>query len=241
MDAAMGTCPTWAHVHMEPIPWSEVLFTCPLIQALMVRVTLDHVTKAFGREAVIRGLSHVLAPGSRTALLGPNGSGKSTLLQLIAGATTPTGGTIVHALNGATIEAEQVYRHVSIAAPYLGLYEDLSLAEAVEMHARFKPLKAGLEAAGLARIAYLEHALEKPVRNFSSGMKQRLKLALAILSDTPLLLLDEPASNLDAQAIAWYGDLLNAHAAGRTLVVASNRQQAEYALCRAALELEQCK
>jgi ABC-type multidrug transport system ATPase subunit len=79
------------------------------------------------------------------------------------------------------------------------------------------------------------------VRNFSSGMKQRLKLALAILSDTSLLLLDEPTSNLDATAIAWYGDLLREHVKDRTLLVASNRQEAEYALCTARVEVERWK
>lgn len=206
-----------------------------------MQVAFRNVTKSFGREVVFRGVDHVFAPGSRTALLGPNGSGKSTLLMLAGGALLATKGSVAHSMNGTVVPAEEVYRHVAVAAPYLGLYEDLSLAEAVDLHARFKPLKAGLKAADLARIAYLEHALEKPVRNFSSGMKQRLKLALAILSDTPLLLLDEPTSNLDAQAITWYGELLKAHTAGRTLIVASNRQQAEYALCEAALEVERWK
>ncbi|MBL8001050.1 MAG: ABC transporter ATP-binding protein [Flavobacteriales bacterium] len=206
-----------------------------------MEVVFRSVTKRFGREVVFRGVDHVFAPGSRTALLGPNGSGKSTLLMLAGGALMTTEGSVAHSLNGSLVPQEEVYRQVAIAAPYLGLYEDLSLAEAVELHARFKPLKDGLKAADVARIAYLEHALEKPVRNFSSGMKQRLKLALAILSDTPLLLLDEPTSNLDAQAIAWYGDLLRQHTAGRTLIVASNRQQAEYALCEAVVEVERWK
>jgi ABC-type multidrug transport system ATPase subunit len=206
-----------------------------------MEIALHQATKSFGRELVFRNVEHVFASGSRTALLGPNGSGKSTLLMLVGGALMPTKGTVTHALQGTAIDPDEVYRHVAIAAPYLGLYEDLSLAEAVDLHARFKPLKDGLKAADVARIAYLEHALDKPVRNFSSGMKQRLKLALAILSDTPLLLLDEPTSNLDAQAIAWYGELLARHVAGRTLVVASNRQQAEYALCAAALEVERWK
>ncbi len=206
-----------------------------------MQIAFRTVTKSFGRERVFRAVDHVFAPGSRTALLGPNGSGKSTLLMLAGGALMATKGTVAHSLNGTVVPAEEVYRHVAVAAPYLGLYEDLSLAEAVDLHARFKPLKAGLKAADVARIAYLEHALEKPVRNFSSGMKQRLKLALAILSDTPLLLLDEPTSNLDAQAIAWYGDLLKAHTASRSLIVASNRQQAEYALCEAMVEVERWK
>ena len=206
-----------------------------------MQITLNNATKSFGREVVFRNVELVFASGSRTALLGPNGSGKSTLLLLVGGALMPTKGSVVHAVNGTVVPQEEVYRHVAIAAPYLGLYEELSLAETVVNHARFKPLKNGLTATDVARIAYLENALEKPVRNFSSGMKQRLKLALAILSDTPLLLLDEPTSNLDAKAIAWYGDLLREHVDQRTLLVASNRQEAEFALCTERVEVERWK
>lgn len=206
-------------------------------RATLMQVILENVTKIFGREAVIRDLSHVLEPGSRTALLGPNGSGKSTLLQLIAGATTPTSGTIVHALHGRTLEAEHVYRHVSIAAPYLGLYEDLSLREAITVHAGFKPLRGAVDTNAVARTAMLERHMEKPVRDLSSGMKQRLKLTLAILSDTPLLLLDEPGSNLDANGLNWFRDLLLAHLEGRTLVVASNRQAEETFACDRSVDV----
>ena len=202
---------------------------------------LTDISKHFGREVVFTGVTRTLVSGSRTAILGPNGSGKSTLLQVIGGALVPTEGTIEHRINGVAIPQEQVYRHVSMAAPYLGLYEDLSLRQAVEFHARFKPLRAGLQPADVARIAYLDHALEKPVLHFSSGMKQRLKLALAILSDTPLLLLDEPASNLDAEAIAWYRALLKEHMPGRTLLVASNRQAAEHDLCVDSVEIMEYK
>jgi ABC-type multidrug transport system ATPase subunit len=84
----------------------------------------------------------------------------------------------------------------------------------------------------------LEKQLDKPVRNFSSGMKQRLKLALAILSDTALLLLDEPGSNLDTEGLAWFRGLLMEHLEGRTLVVASNRQAEETFACTETIEVE---
>jgi ABC-type multidrug transport system ATPase subunit len=206
-----------------------------------MELNLSDISKHFGREVVFKDISLTLASGSRTAILGPNGSGKSTLLQVIGGAIVPTEGSITHSVNGRGIPQEEVYRHVSIAAPYLGLYEDLSLKQAVEFHARFKPFRSGISPADVARIAYLEHALEKPVLNFSSGMKQRLKLALAILSDTPLLLLDEPASNLDAEAIAWYRELLLENADGRTVLVASNRQAAEHDFCTSAIEISTFK
>lgn len=201
-----------------------------------MEVVLSGIAKSFGRETVFQSVNLTLTSGSRTAILGPNGSGKSTLLQVIAGALVPTKGTIEHRLDGSVIAQDEVYRHVSIAAPYLGLYEDLSFQQAIEIHARFKPFKAGISTVDVARIAYLEHALPKPVLHFSSGMKQRLKLALAILSDTPLLLLDEPASNLDSQAVEWFQKLLGEHLGQRTLLVASNRQVAEHGMCTAVVE-----
>lgn len=202
-----------------------------------MRITLQHVSKSFGRETVVRDLSHILEPGSRTALLGPNGSGKSTLLQLIGGFTIPSKGTVVHELNGTVLDPEQVYRHISLAAPYLALYEELPLAEVVATHQRFKALRNGMQAEDIIRTALLEGRSTKKVRDFSSGMKQRLKLALAILSDTPLLLLDEPASNLDAQGVAWFRALLLEHLDGRTLVVASNRQEEETFACDRSIEV----
>ncbi len=206
-----------------------------------MEVTLAGISKSFGREVIFRDVTRTLESGSRTAILGPNGSGKSTLIQLIAGALVPTSGSVTHRLNGKTVADDEVYRHVSIAAPYLGLYEELTLRQAIDFHLRFKPLRASITANDVARIAYLDMALDKPVQHFSSGMKQRLKLALAILSETPLLLLDEPASNLDAEAVSWFRELLRAHMDGRTLVVASNRQAAEHDLCSSAIEMARLK
>lgn len=202
-----------------------------------MRITLQHVSKSFGRETVVRDLSHILEPGSRTALLGPNGSGKSTLLQLIGGFTIPSKGTVIHEHSGSVVDPEHVYRHISIAAPYLALYEELPLAEVVATHQRFKAFRNGMQAEDIIRTALLEGRSTKKVRDFSSGMKQRLKLALAILSDTRLLLLDEPASNLDAQGVRWFRALLLEHLDGRTLVVASNRQEEETFACDRSIEV----
>lgn len=202
-----------------------------------MQVELHGVRKQFGREVVLNGVDHRFEAGSRTVLLGPNGSGKSTLLQLIAGALVPTEGRVVHRLGDRLVQDDEVYRHVSIAAPYLGLYEELSLRQLVQLHQHVKPLRAGFGAEELARTAHLEHALDKPVGHYSSGMKQRVRLALAILSDTPLLLLDEPTGNLDAVGSRWYADLLHTHVSHRTLVVASNAQEHEYAMCTERIEV----
>ncbi len=206
-----------------------------------MEIELDAITKEFGRERVFKNVSCLIAAGSRTAILGPNGSGKSTLLKVLAGAIVPTSGAITFRSRGKNVAEEELYRYVSIAAPYLGLYEDLSLKETLAFHARFSAFRAGLTGQEIARSAYLESAWDKPVLHFSSGMKQRLKLALAILSGTDLLLLDEPCSNLDAEAVEWYRKLLASNMEGRTLIVASNRQAVEYELCTEFIEMERWK
>lgn len=210
-----------------------------------MHILLSDIAKHFGREIVFEGVDLELAPGSRTALLGHNGSGKSTLLQLIAGAIVPTRGSITHSLHGRPIAQEALYRSVSIAAPYMALYDALSMRRCIAFHMGMKPLLPGIDAAQVARTAMLESALDKPVSHFSSGMKQRLMLSLAILSDTPLLLLDEPTSNLDAQGMAWFRHTLQAHlerAEGpRTLIVASNREAEETFACQAKVELARYK
>ena len=206
-----------------------------------MRIALAGVAKRFAREKVFAGVDHIFEPGTRTALLGPNGSGKSTLLQVVAGALVPTAGGVEHSLQGRLLPQEYVYRHVSIAAPYLDLYDDLALREVVVMHQRFKPFRPGIGPREVAGTAYLEAHWDKPVSHFSSGMRQRLKLALAILSDTPLLLLDEPATNLDAEGLEWFRLLLLAHLDGRTLLVASNRQTEETFACTASVEVTRWK
>jgi ABC-type multidrug transport system ATPase subunit len=211
------------------------------MEAQGMRIALENVAKQFAREKVFHQVAHVFAPGSRTALLGPNGSGKSTLLQVVAGALVPTAGRVVHTLHGREVDGERVYRLVSIAAPYLELYDDLSLGEAVRTHGRFKPFRPGIQEEDVAAIAYLDAHWHKPVTHFSSGMRQRLKLALAILSDTPLLLLDEPASNLDAEGVAWFRNLLLKELGQRTLLVASNRQEEETFACTDSVEIARWK
>ncbi len=202
-----------------------------------LEVTLRGAGRSFGREAVFRGADHTFIAGSRTALTGPNGSGKSTLLQVIGGALTATSGSVTHSFDGHALDPATLYRHVAFATPYLGLYEELDLGDALAFHRRFKPFLRGLSDPDVARLVLLEDAMDKPVRQFSSGMRQRLKLGLAVLSDVRLVLLDEPASNLDARGMAWMGDLIRNHLGGRTLVVASNRVEAETAICTAALDV----
>ncbi|MBF9140367.1 ATP-binding cassette domain-containing protein [Hymenobacter sp. BT439] len=186
--------------------------------------------KRFQRDWIFRGLTRAFRPGSATAVLGPNGAGKSTLLNTIAGQLLPTEGALAYTLSGRPVAVEDVPQHLAYAAPYLELLEELTLLELLRFHTQFKPLQAGVSLERLIDIMYLEKGRHQLVREFSSGMKQRLKLGLALYAAAPLLLLDEPTTNLDATGVAWYQEHVEATRAGRTLLLSSN-VPAEYSFC----------
>ena len=196
-----------------------------------MEVSLKQVSKRFGAQKVLHNAELTLRSGSVSGVTGPNGSGKSTLLQVIAGAIRPDSGSITHTLNGKKIAEDLVFEHVSIAAPFLNLYDDLSLAIALDTHIQFKPLLKGMNMDSFFERIMLTKAREKNIRDLSSGMLQRFKLGLAILCDTPLVLLDEPGSNLDEEGIAWYQRLLAQYRENRTVLICSNREQEELQHC----------
>ncbi|GAB1403826.1 ABC transporter ATP-binding protein [Lentimicrobium sp.] len=207
----------------------------------MLEITLHQTEKKYNHQQIFTNLSATLTSGQGTAILGRNGSGKSTLLQIIASAIIPTAGSITYHLNGAEIKPENAFRLMAIAAPYMELIEDFTLKEMVCFHRKLKPLMRNMPAEELMTICYLSENANKPLRFFSSGMKQRLKLALAILSDTPALLLDEPVSNLDAHGMRWYEDLIAQYSSDRLVVISSNSVMAEYRHCNQVIQLEEYK
>lgn len=187
-----------------------------------MKIELDKVGKRFRREWIVRNINLVIAPGRRYAIEGPNGSGKSTLLRLLSGHLTPSKGKIRFFFEDQPIEVDQVYHYLSYAGPYIELIEELTLAEALRFHRRFQPFLPGMDDQALLELLSLPGNSSKLIRHFSSGMKQRLKLALAICSDTSLLLLDEPTTNLDRQGMDWYLQLIERFGNKRTIIVASN-------------------
>lgn len=195
-----------------------------------MQITATGLSKRFAREWIFRDLTHTFRAGTATAILGPNGAGKSTLLNTLSGQILPTAGTILYELQGQAIAVEDVPLRLAYAAPYLELIEELTLTELIRFHTRFKPLRPDLSAEELITLMYLEKSRHKLVRDFSSGMKQRLKLALALYADAPLLLLDEPTTNLDRAGVAWYLEHVRATLAGRTVLVSSNVPE-EYDFC----------
>jgi ABC-type multidrug transport system ATPase subunit len=203
----------------------------------LISVQIDSLGKKFGSEWIFRNLFFHINAGDKIVVLGGNGSGKSTLLQVLSGFVTPNEGSIAYSLNSIPVEQDKLKDKISFASPYLQLVEDFTLHEMVEHAAVFKPFKNKLTSKEIITLIELDHARNKFIRQLSSGMKQRLKLGLAILADTPLLLLDEPVSNLDKDAIAWYKTILQQNSADRTIVVCSNNIEDEYFLCTASLNV----
>jgi ABC-2 type transport system ATP-binding protein len=201
-----------------------------------MEIHLDNAGKRFNYEWIFRNLTHAFAQGESYALLGPNGSGKSTLLQCLAGARLLNEGKISLHSENALVEPEFHYRYISLAAPYLDLIEEFTLKEIMAFHATVKPFEKNVTVEYAAELAKLSNATNKPIKLYSSGMKQRVKLLLAVLSDTPVLLLDEPATNLDAQGLRWYNGLVEERSANRLVIVASNDPQ-EYAFCKHTIDV----
>lgn len=203
-------------------------------------IELRDVGKRFNREWIFRHLDATFRSGSSYAVVGPNGSGKSTLLQLVAGATLVSEGAVTYSLSGSNVEPDSFYRYVNMAAPYLELIEDFTLSELVEFHVQFKPLSAHQNVSEFIHEIGLEASAHKFVRNFSSGMKQRVKLGLCFFTQASLLILDEPTANLDATGQAWYQQLVERFAHDKILIVGSNDPQ-EYRFCTEVIDIQKFK
>ena len=206
-----------------------------------MQIQITAAAKRFNTEWIFSNLDFSFATGHHYALIGNNGSGKSTLLQIIAGYIGLTKGQINWVdQSNKSIDSATIYQSISIAAPYLELVEELTALEQIAFHQQFKSIQPNLTPIQILEKIGLEKAADKQIRNFSSGMKQRLKLALAIFDQAPILLLDEPCSNLDKEGIQTYQALIQHYALHKLIIVASNDAQ-EYHFCDQQLALSDFK
>ncbi len=199
-------------------------------------ISLTNTGKRFNRDWIFRHINYQFVSGTHYAITGSNGSGKSTLLQVIGGAIAVSEGAISYQESAISNIGDEIYQYISITAPYLELIEEMTLKEFLLFHSRFKPLLPSLTIEDVIGRITLEAATHKQIRYFSSGMKQRVKLAQSFFSDTPVVLLDEPCTNLDADGIALYHRLVDDYCKEKLVIVSSN-DQVEYSFCKEVISM----
>ena len=205
-----------------------------------MQISAKNLGKKFSNEWIFRNLNYEFQSGESYTFVGANGSGKSTLLQVLSGFVPHSEGEILYQIDEKNLEIDNYYKHLVIAAPYLELIEDFTLAEIIDFHIQFKPFKKNLSVSDFTDFIELPQAKNKAVKFFSSGMKQRVKLGLAFWSDSEILMLDEPTSNLDVKATEWYLKNVQEHSKNRLLMICSN-QPNEYEFCNNILNIQDYK
>jgi ABC-type multidrug transport system ATPase subunit len=195
---------------------------------------------ALGREWIFRNFTYQFLSGNMYAITGPNGSGKSTLLQVLSGALELNEGKSEWQLKEADIQPDKVYQNIAIAAPYFELIEEMTAKEFLIFHSSFKGYIDNISVTCVIEEAGLLHAADKQIRFFSSGMKQRLKLAQAIFSDVPVILLDEPCTNLDASGFELYYKWIGNYCKNRLVIISSNDKN-EYLFCDHQINMQDYK
>ena len=204
-----------------------------------MKITLNNVGRRFNKEWIFRNLTTEFTSGNSYAILGPNGSGKSTLLSVLTGSLSPSEGEISFSAVK-EIPIEYIYQQISLAVPYQELVETFTLFKIIDFNFKFKNFAPGIDRKTLISILGLEKSANKEIKYFSSGMNQRTQLALACCSDSPILFLDEPTSNLDVQGEDWYRELIKNFTKDRLTIIGSN-QFREYEFCNMQIQITDYK
>ena len=205
-----------------------------------MKINLTKLGKRFNRDWIFRDLDFQFENAKHYAITGPNGSGKSTLLQVISGSSIFNEGSISYFENEEEIPVENIFQKISFCAPYLDVIEEMTLTEFFSFHDKMKGWLPSMDSKQIIFLSSLENAAHKQIRYFSSGMKQRVKMAQAIFSNTPIVLLDEPLTNLDEEGVSLYHNLIEKHCKNRLLIISSNDKK-EYSFCDAAIDMRAYK
>ncbi|MCU0452283.1 MAG: ABC transporter ATP-binding protein [Bacteroidetes bacterium] len=203
-----------------------------------MRLKLTDLQKRYNRRTIFQQIgADVTGPGS-LAIVGRNGSGKSTLAKIIAGVLSPTSGSVHLEVGGSEIKREVRHRSIGFVAPYLTLYDEFTAVENIvileSMRNGRAPAQADVEA-WLEEMGLAARRHER-VGTFSSGMKQRVKYATALIHRPALLILDEPTANLDEDGARFVEKVVQRQSGSGIVVVATNESH-EAAWCRSRIEL----
>ena len=201
-----------------------------------MEISLDKVSKRFNQDWLFKDLTFRFSCPGSYAITGPNGSGKTTLMKIIAGMVPTTEGNIQFTIGNGSVDPDSYYQHLSYAAPYMELPEELSLKEFLKFHYSLKTKPDEISISGIASQSGLIKALDKPLHTFSSGMKQRVKLAISFFCACPVLMFDEPTTNLDRAGTDWYLQEIDRLKPQKLILISSN-QVHEYDFCDQLIQL----
>ncbi len=205
---------------------------------MSLQIICTHISKNFSNQKIITDFNYTFESNETYAVLGANGVGKSTLMKIIAGYLNTSSGTIQYFDVEKLVPSEQQYKFISFAAPYMELIEEFTLEELLQFHRKFKKFKSNFIESDIPSVLLNTKSKKKPINTFSSGMKQRLKLVLAIFTDSPIILLDEPTTNLDTEGIEWFHRMVEKYILlnDGILIVASNTET-DYFFCKNRIQL----
>lgn len=199
-------------------------------------ISLHNTGKKFSKEWIFRNLSYTFQAGRPVAIVGSNGSGKSTLVKAIAGTLPLNEGNVEFSIHGKKVGEDQKYKHLGISAPYLELIEEFTLSESIDFHIKFRPFVDGCCKSEFIEILNLKGHENKFLKNFSSGMKQKLKLGFAFYTQNDILILDEPTANIDQTGYEWYIKEVQKQVEGKIVIISSNEPK-EYTFCEDKISL----
>ena len=192
---------------------------------MTVALTASGLRKTFNRRMIFDGVTFEARSGNTVLISGKNGSGKSTLVKLLTRVLTPSAGAIALSAEGCVIPEIHWPLHVGLVSPYMQVYDEFSARENLDLALTLRGLPP--DAARVAELlddVGLTDRSDDPLRTFSSGMKQRIKLAFALIHNPAVLFLDEPMTNLDAAGIALVRRVMQRQREQGILVVATNDQ-----------------
>jgi heme exporter protein A len=195
----------------------------------------ENITKKFDNKIIFRNISFTLSSGDSLAITGRNGSGKSTLIKILSGVLSATDGRVTMNVDGCEVEHRNFYKYVGVASPYLHFYEEFTARENLQIVCKIRSVSLKYADAVL-RETGLYNRCNDPVKIYSSGMKQRLRLAFAILTSPRVLLLDEPTSNLDIEGIQITEKIISARKDSVTVIATNDIGEKNY--CGMELNLD---
>lgn len=190
-------------------------------------ITVKNLAKKYNRSVIFKDLNYEFPKGTITAITGSNGSGKSTLLRVLSSQLEPDSGEIIYGI--ANNDHSKVFKHIGYVAPYIDIPDEFTFKELLEFHLKFKTPLIRIDE--IVSKCFLENFANKPIKEYSSGMKQRTKLALNLFFMHDIYFFDEPCSHLDVNGFVWFNDNLpNLSQYGTVIIASNNKEEIKHAI-----------